>query len=95
MLFKQIHLDGILSGDVTLAFRSWKKATVRRGTLLKTSIGLVEIVDICEISFNHLKEKLAIMAGFENVGELKKSLRIADGNLLFLWVFGITILIQG
>ncbi len=42
-MFKAIHLDGIKSGKITLAFRKWQKASVKTGTLLHTAIGLVEI----------------------------------------------------
>lgn len=43
MLFKEIHLLGIKSGKINLAFRQWKQATVKSGKLLKTSVGMVEI----------------------------------------------------
>lgn len=44
MLFKQKHLHGIKAGDISLAFRKWKKPLVNKGMLLKTSVGQIEIL---------------------------------------------------
>ena len=79
MLFKQTHLQGIKSGNIRLAFRKWEKSSVKKGTLLKTSIGLVEIVDMAEITEDRLTDKDARDAGFESKKELMQSLR--PGNI--------------
>ncbi len=31
MLFKEVHLNGIREGKITLAFRQWQKASVKKG----------------------------------------------------------------
>lgn len=80
MLFKQDHLDGIKAGTISLAFRKWNKAAVNKGTLLKTAVGLVEIVDISVV--DDVKDKDAQKAGFKNTTELMKSFqRFPDGDL--------------
>lgn len=80
MLFKQDHLDGIKAGAISLAFRKWNKAAVNKGTLLKTAVGLVEIVDIVVV--DNVKDKDAQKAGFKNTAELMKSFeRFPDGEL--------------
>ncbi|WP_194775718.1 hypothetical protein [Pararhodonellum marinum] len=82
MLFKQVHLQGIRSGDISLAFRKWDKASVNQGTLLKTAIGLVEIFSIATIEEDLITEVDVLRAGFENKEQLLKSLRDDDkGNI--------------
>ena len=56
MLFKQKHLEGIKAGTVTLAFRKWKSTQLKRGSLLKTDVGIVEITDIAIINEPHINE---------------------------------------
>ncbi len=76
MLFKEVHLKGIKSGKVTLAFRKWKKASIKKGTLLKTATGLVEIIDIKTVDEDKITTKDVLNAGFENKEQLLKSLRL-------------------
>ena len=39
MLLKRETLEGIASGEITLAFRRWKRPTVKAGGRLRTRIG--------------------------------------------------------
>ncbi len=73
MLFKEIHLSGIKSGKITLAFRRWQKASVKEGSLLHTSVGLVEIRKIETVDENDITEKDALHAGFADRKQLLKS----------------------
>ena len=41
MLFKRPFLDGIVSGEITAAFRRWTRLTVRAGGTLKTAVGVL------------------------------------------------------
>ena len=43
MLIKMKALEGIRSGEITLAFRRWKRPTVREGGQLTTAIGVLAI----------------------------------------------------
>ena len=54
MLFKQIHLTGIKSGEISLAFRKWKRPSVKKGSLLKTAVGQIEIVDIAKVKSENI-----------------------------------------
>ncbi len=83
MLFKQDHLHGIKSGNISLAFRRWKKATVKKGTLLKTSIGLIEIVDITTINEIEITNKDVQKSGFESINQLLNSLRQNDKGKIY------------
>lgn len=75
MLFKDIHLQGIKAGKISLAFRRWQKASVRSGTLLHTPVGLIKINDISEVNEAQISETDAINAGFSTKKELLNSLR--------------------
>ena len=78
MLFKQKHLEGIKAGTVTLAFRKWKSTQLKRGSLLKTDVGIVEITDIAIINEPHINEIDAQKAGFINLESLMKSIYSAE-----------------
>ncbi|KAA2245447.1 ASCH domain-containing protein [Chitinophaga agrisoli] len=82
MLFKQHHLDGIRSGTISLAFRKWKRAAARAGSLIKTSIGLVEITDITVIPLNKITNKEAVAAGFNSIKALTAMLNmVTEGEI--------------
>lgn len=73
MLFKEIHLRGIKSGKITLAFRKWKNTSVRTGSLLHTSVGLIEIRKIETVNENDITDNDALNAGFSDKNQLLKS----------------------
>lgn len=83
MLFKEIHLQGIRSGSINLAFRKWEKESVKKGTLLKTSIGLVEINDIEVVEEHDISDADAIQAGFTGKQQLLKSFPSNTKALIF------------
>lgn len=83
MLIKSIHLQGIKAGTIRLAFRSWEKPAVKKGTLLKTFIGLVKVVSITSVKESQITRKDIRDAGFENLEQLLKSLRQNDGNNIY------------
>ena len=74
MLFKIQHLQGIQSGTVSLAFRKWPRPLVKKGTLQKTRIGLVEIQDIEQVNRKEITRSDAIKSGFESLEDLLKIL---------------------
>ncbi len=83
MLFKQTHLNGIRSGSISLAFRKWEKASVKAGTLLKTAIGLVEIISIESVKEDTISDSDARNASFESKQELLQSFRQNDKGIIF------------
>jgi hypothetical protein len=74
MIFKLSHLEGIKAGKITLAFRKWKKPTVRKGSRIKTEIAVVEILDISEVSLADITDRDAVNAGFKNLESLLTTL---------------------
>jgi hypothetical protein len=87
MLFKETHLNGIKSGRITLAFRKWQKASVKVGSLLHTSIGLVKISKIETVGENDITDKDALKAGFTDKMQLLESLtNTATGTIFKIFV---------
>lgn len=83
MLIKSVHLHGIKSGTIKLAFRMWEKPRVKEGTLLKTFIGLVKVTRITRIEEGQITKKDIRDAGFENMEQLLNSLQQSDGGNLY------------
>lgn len=73
MLFKEVHLQGIKSGEITLAFRKWQKISVKSGSLLHSSVGLLEIGKIEAVNEHDITDKDAVQAGFTDKNQLLKS----------------------
>ncbi len=82
MLFKVKHLHGIKAGEISIAFRKWKKPTVTKGTLIKTAVGQIEILDISEINEVNISHIEAIGAGYKRLTDLTGALNsIREGNI--------------
>ncbi len=83
MLFKIAHLKRIEAGEITLAFRRWKKASVKKGSLIHTAVGLIEICNMEEIEQDEITGRDAVRAGFSDREELLKSLPVKSTATLF------------
>ncbi|WP_283137648.1 hypothetical protein [Rhizohabitans arisaemae] len=82
MLFKQRTLEGIADGTVTLAFRRWKRSTVRPGSRVRTSVGVVEIDTVERIGEDSVTAGEARRAGYPSLDELRRELAgFPDGDL--------------
>lgn len=81
MLLKNELLQRIVSGEVTLVFRRWKRPTVRSGGTLVTRAGLLGIdsVDVCDPEKISAKDVKA--AGFSKMSELIALLSDRDGEV--------------
>jgi hypothetical protein len=80
MLLNRRTLDGIAAGEIDLAFRRWKRPTVRTGGTLRTSAGLLGIDAVEPIARRQIDRKQARRAGFSSRRELIESLR-PEGRL--------------
>ena len=80
MLLNRRTLDGIAAGEIDLAFRRWKRPTVRTGGTLHTSAGLLGIDAVEPIAQRQIDRKEARRAGFSSRQELIESLR-PEGRL--------------
>jgi hypothetical protein len=83
MLFKEIHLRGIRDGTIHLAFRRWKKPSILVGTLLHTSIGLVEIQHIEIVDEGDITTEDVKKAGYDNKSQLMQSFRNTVGGNIY------------
>src|SRR5687768_8437225 len=82
MIFKLRHLEGIKAGEITVAFRKWKKPSVRKGSRIKTEMAVVEISDISEVSSTDITDSDAVDAGFNSLKSLLETLNAIDeGNI--------------
>jgi len=81
MLFRRPFLDGIRKGTVTLAFRRWRRPTVRAGGTLLTPLGEVQIGSVSRIALKDISAKDARRAGFDSREALVVELeRRSDGD---------------
>ena len=64
MLFRQEFLDGIRDGTVTLAFRRWRRPTVRAGGTLLTAVGQLEIRSVTVVAAGAISARDAREAGY-------------------------------
>ena len=80
MLLNRRALDGIEAGEIDLAFRRWKRPTVKPGGTLRTRIGVLAIDSVEPTSERKISAPDARRAGFGSRAELLRSLR-PEGRL--------------
>lgn len=70
MLFRTALLDRIRAGEVTLAFRRWKKPTVKAGGRLRTAVGELAIDSVVPCEAGEIGDHDAVAAGFAQRDDL-------------------------
>jgi hypothetical protein len=80
MLFRQDVLLRIAEGDVTLAFRRWRRPTVRAGGTLRTRVGVLAIDSVEPVDEDQVTDADARRAGAADREALLAGLR-AEGRL--------------
>ncbi len=83
MLFQKNVLQGIKNGEITLAFRKWKKPAVLENSFHKTSIGILHIEKVTSVSESGITDVDARLAGFPSRKHLLESLANVDGTEVF------------
>lgn len=83
MLFPAALYDRIARGEITLAFRAWKRPTVRAGGTLHSPAGLLAIDEVTRIDRDDITESDARAAGAASADEVRASLRDGDGRVLY------------
>ncbi|MEM7311822.1 MAG: ASCH domain-containing protein [Planctomycetota bacterium] len=81
MLIRTAILKRIQSGEITLAFRRWKRATVKAGGTLNTAIGQLSIDSLKQIPLEKITAKDAKSAGFESRQQLLDELSKREGDV--------------
>lgn len=74
-------LEAIAAGDVRLAFRRWKRPTVKAGGTLRTAVGVLAIDAVERVRERDLGERDARAAGFPSRAALVAELQKRDGEL--------------
>jgi hypothetical protein len=74
MLFRQDSLDGIREGRITLAFRRWRRPTVRTGGTLMLPIGQLQITEVRQIAEDDITNADATRAGYASRQALREEL---------------------
>ena len=70
MLFPAEHYDGLRTGAITVAFRSWKRPTVVAGGTLQSPGGLLGIDEVTVIDRSEVSEADARAAGSASAAEV-------------------------
>jgi hypothetical protein len=82
MLFKGADVEGILAGKITLAFRRWKRPTVRAGGTLRIPTAVLAIDAVAVIEPSDVSDSEARHAGRTSKAALLAELaRHPDGSL--------------
>ncbi len=82
MILTQATLDAIKHGQVTLAFRRWRRPSVRSGGRLLTAAGQLEIRTVVPIAATDISNRDALRAGFPSREALLDELdRRTEGTL--------------
>jgi hypothetical protein len=81
MLFKVHILEAIRDGRVTLAFRCWRRPTVKAGGALRTPVGVVAIDAVDAVKPADITNAAAKQAGYPDAQALLAELRTREGTL--------------
>ena len=81
MLLRMAVLERIVSGEVSLVFRRWRRPTVRAGGSLRTARGVLRILDVAAVAEADISEADAARAGFPSRAELLEGLGAREGQV--------------
>jgi hypothetical protein len=81
VLFRQEFWSGLADGSVTVAFRRWKRPTVKAGGRLTTPAGVLAIDDVAAIDESDITDRDARRAGFADRAGLLAELAGREGVL--------------
>jgi|SRR5215207_1916017 len=75
MLFRRDDLSAIAAGEITLAFRRWRRPTVKAGRTLQTPVGLLAIESVERVDPRRITAADARRAGFDDPDAARAALR--------------------
>jgi biotin operon repressor len=79
LLFRRTTLKEIATGKITIAFRRWKRPTVKPGGTLKTPVGVLTINSVNEISIDEISASDIKHSGHESLHQLLDELNQREG----------------
>jgi len=80
---KRAILDQIEAGDLDLIFRKWRKPTIKHGGQLRTSVGMLNIVALEQVTRSKITAGEAGRAGFESKAVLLRELDSRDDGDIY------------
>jgi hypothetical protein len=83
MLFRRETLSGIAGGTIAVAFRRWKRPTIKAGGRVRTAAGVVRIGRMDTVDAAKLTKREAAAAGFATLDALKKMLGPDNGDPVY------------
>jgi hypothetical protein len=81
VLFRKDVLSAIGRGDVTAAFRRWRRPTVRSGGRLRTAVGVLAIESVEEVEARDISEHAARAAGYDSPDAARRDLAGTEGRV--------------
>lgn len=81
MIFRQEFLDGIRTGSITVAFRRWRRPSVKSGGTLLTAVGQLHIESVTRVTIQSISTADARRAGYESRDELLEELTRTEGDI--------------
>jgi hypothetical protein len=83
VLFKRGFLDALTAGDADLAFRRWDRARVKVGSRLRTSHGVLEVLEVEGTPMSKISARDAKRAGFDTRAQLIELLKNRRSGRVF------------
>lgn len=83
MLFRAPVLEKIARNEITLAFRVWKRPTVKEGGRLRTPVGELSITSVVRIDREAVSVRDARAAGYKTRSDLFADLAMRKGGKLY------------
>lgn len=87
MLFPRTAWDGLADGSIRLAFRSWKRPTVRAGGTLRTPAGVLAIDAVDVVTADRITDEDARLAGAPDRATVLAALRDGPDRTLYRIAF--------
>ena len=87
MLFPKALWPDLADGSVQLAFRSWKRPTVRPGGTLRSPVGVLAIDEVQAIDADQITDDDAVRAGHPDRDAVLAGLRTGDDRTLYRIAF--------
>ncbi len=81
MLLRTAVLERIVSGEISLVFRRWRRPTVRSGGSLRTAVGVLRILDVAPVIDADITDADAARAGFISRAALLDGLGRGEGQV--------------
>jgi hypothetical protein len=87
MLFAKAVWPGLADGRVRLAFRRWKRPTVREGGTLRSPVGVLAIDEVRVIGEDEITDADAVLAGHADRQAVLDALRSGQDRTLYRIAF--------